>query len=86
MSVLHQIPASPSHVKVTGPAPAFGYERCEDAGCSVAADGVASSCGRTACPSCGYGGTNLVAMRLVDSGEVRYRCACGHAWVHGATA
>jgi hypothetical protein len=71
-------------VKVTGVVPAFGYEACEDVGCAVRHNGVASSCGRLACPSCGYGGTNLVTMQMID-GEAgtHVRCTCGHSWVHG---
>jgi hypothetical protein len=72
------------HVKVTGHAPAFGYEPCEDFGCSVGPDGVASSCRRTACPSCGYGGTNVTMIGLVGGTDVRARCtSCGHGWVPG---
>jgi hypothetical protein len=75
---------APRHLKVTGHRPAFGYEPCEDLGCSVLDDGVTSSCGRIACPSCGCGGTNLAAMQLVGapSGR-RVRCSCGHSWLHG---
>src|SRR5579864_3605339 len=51
----------PRHLKVTGHTPALGYEPCEDVGCAVPGDGVASSCGRIACPACGCSGTNLAA-------------------------
>ena len=77
-------PASkPRHVKVTGHRPAFGYEPCEDIGCTVDADGVASSCGRPACPNCGYGGANVSMMLLVGGTEVHARCTCGHMWLPG---
>jgi hypothetical protein len=72
----------PRHLKITGAAPAYGYERCEDAGCAVEPDGTASSCGRLACPACGCGGTNLTTMELiVDDAAARVRCSCGFAWV-----
>jgi hypothetical protein len=76
----------PRHLKVTGPAPAFGFERCEDIGCTVDAGGTASSCGRLACPVCGCGGTNLTTMELLDDGAAtRMRCSCGHAWMREQT-
>jgi hypothetical protein len=71
----------PRHLKVTGPAPTFGFEPCEDVGCTVEMDGKATSCGRAACPACGCGGTNLSRIQLVDSASVRVRCTCGYAWV-----
>jgi hypothetical protein len=75
-------PPAPRHVKVTGAAPAFGFEPCEDFGCSVTHDGQASSCGRIACPACGCSGTNLSSIELVDSAaSVRVRCTCGYTWV-----
>jgi hypothetical protein len=73
----------PRHVKVTGNVPAFGYEPCEDFGCVVGTDGVASSCGRSACPNCGFGGTNVTMMHLVGGTEVHARCTCGHTWTPG---
>jgi hypothetical protein len=81
----HEAPSvSLPHLKVTGPAPAFGFERCEDAGCSVGNEGIASSCGRTACPACGCSGTNLSTIELLDSAaQVRVRCTCGHSWQRG---
>jgi hypothetical protein len=76
---------APRHLKVTGHHPAFGYEPCEDVGCIVPGEGVASSCGRIACPVCGLGGTNLSVMHIVDTATGRWlRCTCGHSWVHGA--
>ena len=76
--------APPRHVKVTGHAPAFGYEPCEDFGCAVGADGVASSCRRTACPNCGFGGTSVAMIGLLGGTDVRARCtSCGHGWTPG---
>jgi hypothetical protein len=76
---------APRHVKVTGPVPAFGYEPCEDIGCAVGRAGIADSCGRIACPACGYGGTNLRMMHAVDGTPgLRIRCTCGFSWLHGA--
>lgn len=75
---------SPRHLKVTGHGPAFGYEPCEDVGCAVLPNGVASSCERVACPSCGCGGTNLASIELVGfAAGRRLRCTCGHSWLHG---
>jgi hypothetical protein len=72
------------HLKVTGAGPAFGFEPCEDIGCTVGIDGVASSCGRPACPACGCGGTNLTTIQLVDAPTgIRVRCTCGYSWVRG---
>lgn len=73
---------APRHLKVTGHKPAFGFEPCEDVGCLVPGDGVASSCGRLACPSCGCGGTNLASVELRGAGR-RLTCTCGHTWLHG---
>jgi len=73
---------SPRHLKVTGVAPAYGFEPCEDIGCTVDLDGLATSCGRHACPACGCGGTNLSLIQLVDSATgIRVRCTCGNSWV-----
>ena len=74
---------TPRHVKVTGNSPAFGFEPCEDAGCSVDRSGTATSCGRTACPACGCSGTNITTMQLVGVGSDRHRqCGyCGHTWL-----
>jgi len=75
-------PRPPRHLKITGAAPAFGFERCEDVSCTVEADGTASSCGRLACPSCGCGGTNLTTVALLDAGSATsIGCSCGYAWV-----
>jgi hypothetical protein len=79
----HPFTELPRHVKVTGPDPAFGYERCEDVGCVVEVDGVASSCGRVACPNCGLGGTNLTMIGIVGGTSARAQCICGYSWVPG---
>jgi hypothetical protein len=88
MSIAHHLHAEhepapmPRHLKVTGAGPAFGFEPCEDVGCSIGIDGTASSCGRVACPACGCGGTNLSTVELVDSlARLRVRCTCGCSWV-----
>jgi hypothetical protein len=73
--------SEPPHLKITGAAPAIGFERCEDTGCRVARDGTASSCGRLACPFCGCGGTNLETMPLLEASGLQIHCSCGHAWV-----
>ena len=79
---------TPRHVKVTGHSRAFGFEPCEDVGCSVDPGGTATSCGRIACPSCGCSGTNVTTMQLVGVGSDRHRrCGCcGHAWMHGSAS
>jgi hypothetical protein len=75
-------PRPPRHLKITGAAPAYGFERCEDVSCTVEADGTASSCGRLACPSCGCGGTNLTTVALLDAGSATsIGCSCGYSWV-----
>lgn len=80
----HSVTEALRHLKVTGHAPAFGYEPCEDVGCSVGRGGLASSCGRLACPACGCSGTNLSTIRLLDvAGATKIRCTCGHSWVRG---
>jgi len=71
------------HLKVTGHAPAFGYEPCEDVSCTVGSDGRAGSCGREACPACGCSGTNLTLMQLEGAGAARVRCTCGYGWLRG---
>ncbi len=73
--------AAPRHVKVSGISPALGFERCEDPGCVVLADGTCSSCRRRACPSCGCSGTNLSTFQLSHvslAGELS--CTCGHTF------
>jgi hypothetical protein len=86
MSLAEHFLQTPRHVKVTGVVPAFGYEPCEDVGCAVGSTGIADSCGRVACPACGFGGTNLTMIRLVDvDAGMRVRCTCGFSWVHGVT-
>ena len=63
------------HMKVHGFAGDHRLERCEDAGCTVDEHGNAD-CGRQACPSCGFSGSNLNAL-----GETLAQCSCGHAWI-----
>ena len=80
------VPTGPRHLKITGHSPAYGYEPCEDIGCLVPGDGVASSCGRLACPTCGCSGTNLATLEAVGGATGRWLlCNCGHSWLHGAT-
>ncbi len=75
-------PVGRRHLKVTGAAPAFGFEPCEDIGCNVGVEGQASSCGRLACPACGCSGTNLSAIELLDSlSRARVQCTCGYSWL-----
>ena len=75
-------PGLPRHLKITGVAPAFGFERCEDTTCVVGLDGTAGSCGRLACPACGCGGTNLTTNALLDRAQtIRVSCSCGYSWV-----
>ena len=66
------------HFKTRGFFGQHTLERCEDPGCTVTLGGVAS-CGRLACPSCGFSGSNLTAPDGFD-GDQLARCACGHAW------
>jgi len=74
--------AQPRHLKITGAAPAFGFERCEDVNCRVEIDGTATSCGRIACPVCGCGGTNLSTIALFENAAgMRVRCSCGYSWM-----
>ena len=73
----------PRHVNVTGRPTMFLYERCEDRDCLVGVDGIASCCGRIACPGCGSGGANLTATGERESGagtRRRVECSCGNAW------
>jgi hypothetical protein len=81
----HPVTEALRHLKVTGHSPAFGYEPCEDVGCTVDRAGLASSCGRLACPACGCSGTNLSTIRL-DDGAVAtsIHCTCGHTWARGS--
>jgi hypothetical protein len=73
------------HLKVSGHSPALGFEPCEDPGCTVGSDAVASSCGRLACPNCGCGGSNLSTIQLshASPGEPIECSMCGHTWSHG---
>ncbi|MGZ4411645.1 MAG: hypothetical protein ACXVY8_05870 [Gaiellaceae bacterium] len=58
-------------------------EPCEDRGCEVDASGHAS-CGRLACPSCGFSGANLSTAQLGSHDEeTPVFCDCGYMWVAG---
>jgi hypothetical protein len=67
------------HFKTRGFIGQHTLERCEDPGCRVAAGGHAE-CGRVACPSCGFSGSNLT---LPDALEGLVRCTCGHVFEAG---
>src|SRR5438128_11096145 len=84
MSVVVKQTERPRHLKVSGANPTLSFEPCEDIGCVALEDGIASSCERLACPSCGCGGTNLSTIQLshLHVGE-RLNCICGHTWIHG---
>ena len=85
MSVMTQAPpAVHRHLKVWGGGPARDFEPCEDPGCSVTHYGIATSCGRLACPSCGCGGTNLSTIQFLNVVRIgtRVDCSCGHSWVY----
>lgn len=64
------------HFKTKGFSGQHTLERCEDPGCRVAIDGHAE-CGRLACPSCGFSGSNLT---LPEALEGLVRCTCGHVF------
>jgi hypothetical protein len=70
------ITISVPHFKTSSFAGDRSLERCEDPGCTVGADGQAG-CGRLACPSCGFSGSNLT-MRTSLAGLTA--CACGHVF------
>jgi hypothetical protein len=61
------------HFKTRGFVGSHSLERCEDPGCRVDAGGHAD-CGRLACPSCGFSGSNLSTP---DAYEGLVRCQCG---------
>ena len=67
------------HMKMHGFAGDHLLERCEDAGCTVDERGTAS-CGRLACPSCGFSGSNVHVPPRQGVLPVA-ECSCGHAWV-----
>jgi hypothetical protein len=69
------------HMKVHGFSGDHLLERCEDPGCTVDESGQAD-CGRVACPSCGFSGSNLSAPDGFD-GDTLARCSCGYAWIPG---
>jgi hypothetical protein len=67
------------HLKMHGFAGDHLLERCEDAGCTVDEQGNAD-CGRLACPTCGFSGSNVTVPERFD-GRSPARCSCGHAWI-----
>jgi hypothetical protein len=67
-----------SHLKIHGFSGDQQLVRCEDDGCTVDEHGRAN-CGRLACPSCGFSGSNLSAPDGFD-GDTLARCDCGYAW------
>jgi hypothetical protein len=67
------------HMKMHGFSGDHLLERCEDAGCMVDERGTAD-CGRLACPSCGFSGSNVTGPDSLD-GEALAQCSCGNAWV-----
>ena len=73
-----QVAIAIPHMKVHGFSGDHLLERCEDAGCSVDENGNAD-CGRLACPSCGFSGSNLSGPQGFH-GETLAQCSCGHAW------
>lgn len=79
MTTMLTAPATTPHFKTRGFPGAHSLERCEDPGCAVDANGNAS-CGRLACPSCGFSGSNLIAPDGFD-GDHLVRCTCGEAWL-----
>jgi hypothetical protein len=79
MSITVTARAGTPHFKTRGFVGEHSLERCEDPGCTVSAGGAAS-CGRLACPSCGFSGSNLTAPDGFD-GDHLARCTCGAAWI-----
>ena len=67
------------HLKMHGFAGDHLLERCEDAGCTVDERGNAR-CGRLACPSCGFSGSN-VHVPAHDEGFPVAECSCGQTWM-----
>jgi hypothetical protein len=67
------------HMKMHGFAGDHLLARCEDAGCTVDERGTAQ-CGRLACPSCGFSGSNVTGPQRLDD-DSPARCDCGHAWI-----
>jgi hypothetical protein len=64
------------HFKTRGFPGEHSLERCEDAGCTVGADGHAD-CGRVACPACGFSGSNLSEPDALGG---LVGCSCGHVF------
>ena len=67
------------HMKMRGFSGDHLLARCEDIGCTVDERGNAD-CGRLACPSCGFSGSNVSAPPSPDSHSLA-ECSCGHAWI-----
>jgi hypothetical protein len=67
------------HMKMHGFAGDHLLERCEDAGCTVDEHGNAL-CGRLACPSCGFSGSNVHVPARHEGFPVA-ECSCGRAWI-----
>jgi len=71
------------HMKVHGFSGDHLLERCEDVGCTVDEHGNAD-CGRLACPSCGFSGSNLSEPNSFHGDTLAHastQCSCGHAWI-----
>ena len=72
------------HMKMHGFAGDHLLERCEDAGCTVDERGNAR-CGRLACPSCGFSGSNVHVPARPDARALA-ECSCGHTWIPEAAS
>jgi hypothetical protein len=79
MTTMLSAPTRIPHFKTRGFAGAHSLERCEDPGCTVSEHGEAS-CGRLACPSCGFSGSNLIAPDGFDGNHLA-RCTCGESCI-----
>ena len=82
LSITSRPTSEPRHVKVTGNVPPSATSRARTS--------AARSRRRhrqllraSACPNCGFGGTNVTMMQLVGGTEVHARCTCGHTWMPG---
>ena len=67
------------HLKTSGFVGGRSLERCEDPGCTVDPDGHAG-CGRVACPSCGFSGSNLSSPTTLEG---LTHCSCGNVFEAG---
>ena len=71
------------HLKMCGFPGDHLLARCEDADCTVDEHGHAG-CGRLACPSCGFSGSNVSVAASFHDPAVTHsmvQCSCGHVWV-----